>query len=160
MSSVALGQPINSLVNINQPVSAANGAGSGTALGPDAFLKLLVTEMQNQDPEKPMDSTQSVAQLAQFSALQAQTSTSAAFSAFQSNFGVMQAATLIGKNVTVNSTDPGSGNTSSIVGTVKTIDVVNGKPQFTMTDKSGNVVADAKGSPILFGTSQITSIGN
>lgn len=154
----AVGLPINSLVNVNQP--AAPAAGSNTALGSDAFLKLLTTELQNQDPEKPMDDTQSVSQLAQFSALQAQVATSTAFSAFQSNFGVMQAATLIGKNATVNSTDPASGNTSSIVGTIKTINVVNGSPEFTMADKSGNVITDGNGSPAMFTTSQITSIGN
>ncbi len=156
----AVGLPINSLVNVNQPASAAATAGSNSALGADAFLKLLTTELKNQDPEKPMDDTQSVSQLAQFSALQAQVSTSAAFAAFQSNFGVMQAATLIGKIATVNSTDPASGNTSSIVGTIKTIDVVNGKPEFTMVDKSGNVITDGNGSPAMFTTSQITSIGN
>ena len=155
----ATGLPIGSLVNVNQPVSGA-AAGSNTALGADAFLKLLITELRNQDPEKPMDSTQSVAQLAQFSALQAQVSTSTAFAAFQSNFSVMQAATLIGKTATVNSTDPASGNTSSIVGTIKTINVVNGKPEFTMADKSGNVITDGHGSPAMFTTSQITSLGS
>ena len=41
-----------------------------SALGKDEFLKLLMTQMQNQDPTKPMDDTQSIAQLAQFSSLE------------------------------------------------------------------------------------------
>lgn len=150
--------PINGLVNVNQPINPAT-SNLQKQLGPDAFLKLLTTELQNQDPQKPMDDTQSVAQLAQFSALQAQTNMAAQFASFQSNFGVMQASTLIGKTATVNAPNE-SGNSSSISGTVKAIDVIDGKPYFTMTDKTGTVIVDSNGRPQQFSTSQITSIGN
>ena len=43
-----------------------------TAMGKDEFLKLLVAQLANQDPTKPQDSTQFVAELAQFSALEQQ----------------------------------------------------------------------------------------
>ncbi len=44
---------------------------SGTqTLDRDAFLRLLVTQMQNQDPMSPMDNTEMIAQLAQFSSLE------------------------------------------------------------------------------------------
>ncbi|MFO8086005.1 MAG: flagellar hook capping FlgD N-terminal domain-containing protein [Desulfobacterales bacterium] len=39
-------------------------------LGKNDFLSLLVTQLQNQDPLKPMDPTQFTAQLAQFSSLE------------------------------------------------------------------------------------------
>lgn len=43
---------------------------SGTSnLGADAFMKLLVTQMKNQDPMSPVDNQQQIAQLAQFSTL-------------------------------------------------------------------------------------------
>ena len=52
------------------------GAAAGTTplprpdgLGRDAFLRLLVTQLQHQDPVKPKDDTEFIAQLAQFSAL-------------------------------------------------------------------------------------------
>ncbi|MDP9019044.1 MAG: flagellar hook capping protein [Candidatus Eremiobacteraeota bacterium] len=154
----ATGLPINSLIN-NNGGNSLNAPAIQAQLGQDAFLKLLTTELRNQDPEKPMDSTQSIAQLAQFSALQAQTSLSNAFASFQSNFGVMQAASLIGKTATVNAPNAG-GNSSSISGTIKAVNVMEGKPYFTMTDKAGNVITDSRGVPEQFSTSQITSIGN
>lgn len=52
--------------------SALNTALQSTgasALGSDAFMKLLVTQMQNQDPMAPVDNQEYLAQLAQFSSL-------------------------------------------------------------------------------------------
>ena len=40
---------------------------TGGSLGQDAFLKLLVAQMQNQDPMQPEDSGQMMSQLASFS---------------------------------------------------------------------------------------------
>ncbi len=151
------GLPIDGLINQNK--TAAPGSSSLTSqLGETAFLQLLTTQLQNQDPLNPMDDTQSVAELAQFSAVQATTSLNDSFSSFESNFSVMQSAGLLGKTVSAQSTDA-SGNVSTVTGTVKTISVINGTPEFTLVDGSGNLLTDANGQPLELPTSAILSIG-
>jgi len=53
--------------NFTQEVASST---SDKELGKDQFLMLLVTQMQNQDPLNPMNSTEYTAQLAQFSSLE------------------------------------------------------------------------------------------
>jgi flagellar basal-body rod modification protein FlgD len=48
----------------------AKALGSNPAMGRDAFLKLLVAQLKNQDPLKPQDNSAFVAELAQFSSLE------------------------------------------------------------------------------------------
>ena len=50
---------------------------STNALGQDAFLKLLVTQLEHQDPTNPQDSSEFIAQLATFSSLEKLTEISA-----------------------------------------------------------------------------------
>jgi flagellar basal-body rod modification protein FlgD len=61
-------------MEIGQVTQAVTGAQSGAqssgALGKDEFLRLLTAQMTNQDPLEPMDNTEFVAQLAQFSSLE------------------------------------------------------------------------------------------
>lgn len=150
--------PVSGLGTQTASNSSISGL-SGQVMGSNDFLKLLTTELQNQDPMQPMDDTQSVAQLAQFSALSATQELNQSFQNFQSNFGVMQTAGLIGKNVTVVSTD-GTGNSSNITGTVSTIAVQNGTPYFTMKGSNGKELTDQNGQPLLFATSSIVGISN
>ena len=50
--------------------SSSTGTSANSALGKDAFMKLLVSQLKNQDPMAPTDNSQTLAQLAQFSSLE------------------------------------------------------------------------------------------
>lgn len=50
--------------------ATASLAQAGGPMGKDAFMKLLVAQMQHQDPMNPTDGTQMASQLAQFSSLE------------------------------------------------------------------------------------------
>jgi flagellar basal-body rod modification protein FlgD len=64
----------------------------------NAFLKILTTELSNQDPSTPTDSTQYVAQLAQFSSLEQMQN-------LNDTMTFNGATSLIGKNVNLNIVD-------------------------------------------------------
>lgn len=153
--------PINGLINTT-PQQLPSQTGTGQQLGATAFLSLLTTELQNQDPLNPMDDTQSVTQLAQFQALQSQVSLADSFQNFQQNFAVSQAASIIGLTVAVNTngvaTSASSSTSSSITGVVAGIQVVNGVPEFALTGSNGQTITDSTGSPALFTLNQITAI--
>ncbi|MBX2858018.1 MAG: flagellar hook assembly protein FlgD [Cellvibrionaceae bacterium] len=73
-------------------------------LGQKAFLELMITQMENQDPLSPQENTEFIAQLAQFSSVEALDSLNANFDSFTNSFvanQALQASTLVGRSVTV-----------------------------------------------------------
>jgi flagellar basal-body rod modification protein FlgD len=74
----------------------ANQAGR---LGKQDFLKLLMAQLSNQDPLKPMDDTQMIAQMAQFSALEEMQALSKTIQQTSNMSTIVQAGALIGKYV-------------------------------------------------------------
>src|SRR4051794_6812639 len=71
--------------------AAVQQAGGGQ-LGEQAFLKLLVTQLTNQDPLQPQDNSQFLAQLAQFSTVEGVNNVAASQQK-------LQASNLLGKTV-------------------------------------------------------------
>lgn len=97
--------------------------GSST-LDKDAFLQLLVTQMQYQDPLNPQTDTAFVAQLAQFSSLEQMQN-------LNSTFTQSQAFSLVGKKVIVATTDS-SGNSGYVSGPVDFVTMINGAPYLSI----------------------------
>lgn len=87
----------------NTTTSTSSLSSSSTqALDKDDFLKLLVTQLQNQDPLNPADSTEFVTQLAQFSSLEQLQNVNdniKIVQMFDQSINNSQAVTFVGKTV-------------------------------------------------------------
>jgi flagellar basal-body rod modification protein FlgD len=91
------------------PIHAASATGQKPASSGDAtkaardykmFLQLLMTELKNQDPTKPVDPTQTVTQLATFSSLEQAVKTNDLLSALTNQATLTQGSALIGHTLT------------------------------------------------------------
>ncbi|MEX0955118.1 MAG: flagellar hook assembly protein FlgD [Rhizobiaceae bacterium] len=80
--------------------SAQQAQAGGAAVDYQAFLKLLVAEMKNQDPTEPMDSTQYVAQLASFSQVEQSVQINKKLEQLLKTSAVAQADALLGHTIT------------------------------------------------------------
>ncbi len=70
-------------------------------LDKDDFLKILLTQLTHQDPTKPMEDKEFIAQMAQFSSLEQMTNMTKEFAQMQNMVKANHAVSLIGKSVNV-----------------------------------------------------------
>lgn len=129
----------------NNLLAAMNGASASAATtteeAQNRFMKLLVTQMKNQDPLNPMDNAQVTSQLAQLSTVtgidKLNTTVNTLMSTFQSN-QTLQAAGMIGHGVLTPGSNIELTNGMGIMGVelAGPADKVN----IAIKDGSGNVV--------------------
>ncbi|CAN5346303.1 flagellar hook assembly protein FlgD [soil metagenome] len=80
----------------------------------NAFLKLLIAQLKNQDPTKPMDSTEFVAQLATFSQVEQSINANSKLDSLLTSSALSLADSVIGHTVTA-----ADGATSGVVASVR-----------------------------------------
>jgi flagellar basal-body rod modification protein FlgD len=111
---------LKSLQTVTSGKTGDSATGAST-LGKDSFLQLLVTQMQNQNPLDPQDNSEFVAQLAQFSSLETMqnlsTSVDAIGGMYQSS-QALQASSLVGRSVIVDSGSTNVDTTKGMTGQV------------------------------------------
>lgn len=93
----AVGSPTT---NNTAGATTGGSAASKASVDYDSFLKLLVTQMQNQDPTQPMDATQYVSQLATFSNVEQAVQMNSKLETLIANTSLMQAEGWIGRTLT------------------------------------------------------------
>ncbi len=87
---------------------------TSSSLDFDSFLSLLVTELQYQDPTEPVSTTEYVSQMAQLSMIQQ-------LDTINNSVDAYRAYSLIGKEVSYETTDSATGTTSTQTGTVESV---------------------------------------
>lgn len=119
---------------IGLAASSTAPAQNTNSISQDDFMQILLTQLRFQDPLKPVDDEQFVAQLAQFSALEITREQSDKIDSLLTIEGADQAIGLMGKTV-----QTGSGQNNA-VGTVTAISFASGAPQLTVTTASSTLV--------------------
>ena len=149
-----------------------SATGTNKSLDKDAFLQLLVTQMQYQDPLDPQDNSEYVAQLAQFSSLEQMTNVynsvadvAKLVSNIDTSVLVGQLSAMIGKDIqwtstTVNTDAQGkaivdaNGNPSTTTNSYQ--GVVTG---VSITDGAPTIIADVNGQAMQVSVGDITRVG-
>jgi len=88
-------------VNTFNKANTVNGRTPSQQLGKDDFLKLLITQLTNQDPTSPMEDTQFISQMAQFSSLEQMTNMNESFNKMAGMITSSQATSTLGKTVDI-----------------------------------------------------------
>jgi flagellar basal-body rod modification protein FlgD len=109
------------------------------------FLKILLTQLNFQDPLKPVDNEQFIAQLAQFTNLEQTRELTDGVNTLLSIQSSTQSIGLLGKTVDV------SAASGPVTGTVTTIQFASGQPTLTVVAADGTILNDV-------GLSQVTLV--
>jgi flagellar basal-body rod modification protein FlgD len=138
----------NTISSIENIVSQTGAAGTQSqsssmkSVGKDEFMKLLLAQLKNQDPLKPMDGTDFAAQLAQFSSLEQLKNLNTTLetqSVNQMTLGYSQSVNMIGKQAVAN-----SGNTITANGQTSELNYSLAKDAQSVTisimDKDGKLI--------------------
>ncbi len=120
----------------------AKQASKEKSLGQEDFLKLMTTQLQNQDPMKPMENGDFLAQIAQFSTVEGIGDLNKNFSSLSASLvsnQALQATNLVGRQVLAPTGVAALKSGSGIRGSVE-LPAASGDVVVTVRDQSGQVV--------------------
>ena len=112
-------------------------------MGMEDFLKILLTQLTFQDPLKPMDNQEFMAQMAQFTSLEQTQQLNEKMSTLIANQAALQSVGLIGRTVDITA-DGGI----AITGSVTALSLTGEAPSLTLTTESGATLSNVSLSQI------------
>src|SRR6185436_11841697 len=124
--------------------SAAGSAPQNLGVSQMDFLRILATQLSFQDPMKPIDNQEFIAQLAQFTTLEQTRQLTDRLEALLGVQASTQSVALIGKTVEV-STGTGAGTAT---GTVTTVRFNAGQPLLSLKLADGSFLTDVNPSSV------------
>jgi flagellar basal-body rod modification protein FlgD len=119
MSTSAIGSNTSSNSTNKTTGSSTSGLGNYNVDASD-FLNMMLTQLENQDPENPTDSSQLLTQMSQIGQLQASTTLQSTLKTLQLQSTLGSAGNLIGKNV--EGLNDSGADVTGVVNSVKVVD--------------------------------------
>ena len=101
MSADDLAQLNRNVTEYNARLNSENQRVPQQAMGRDEFLKLLLTQLANQDPTAPLEDKEFIAQMAQFSSLEQMTNMAADFARLARMMQSAEASSALGRSVEI-----------------------------------------------------------
>jgi len=124
------------------PATSASAAPASN-LGLQDFMKILLTQLTYQDPLKPMDNQEFMAQMAQFTSLEQTQQLNEKLSTLINNQAALQSVGLIGRTVDI-TTSSGA----SVTGNVTALSLTGESPAMTVTTSAGTTMSNVSLSQI------------
>ena len=124
--------PTTSTATSPAGTSATTSTAGSDTLDKNAFLQLMMAQLQNQDPLNPSDPTQYTSELAQFTTLEQETNIAQSASQTVSEQNTSTALSLLGHTVTY--LDPTG---ASVTGLVQKVDFTSSGPTLTVNGTAG-----------------------
>lgn len=112
--------------------STSNALSRANSMGVEDFLKILSTQLAYQDPLKPIDNQQFLAQMAQFTSLEQTQRLNDKMELLVNNQASLQSIGLIGRNVRAQV------NGTVLSGVVSALDFSSSTPMFTLTSNGAS----------------------
>ncbi len=116
--------------------TAAGSNLSANNLGVQDFMKILLTQLTYQDPLKPMDNEQFMAQMAQFTALQQTQDANAKLDQLIGNQAALQSVGLLGRQVDISTAG------GQLTGTVSGLSLSGSAPTISVNALTGEKLSD------------------
>jgi flagellar basal-body rod modification protein FlgD len=116
---------------------------NANGIGLQDFLKILLTQLTYQDPLKPMDNQEFMAQIAQFTTLEQTQQLNGKIDALLSTQASLQSVGLIGRTVDITTT------TGTATGTVSALSLSGDTPSISIVTQQGASINDVSLSQIV-----------
>ncbi|HWP98587.1 MAG TPA: flagellar hook capping FlgD N-terminal domain-containing protein [Syntrophomonadaceae bacterium] len=123
--------------------TTSSSTSSSSSLDKNAFLKLMCTQLQNQDPLNPMSDTEYISQMSSFSSLEQMENLNTGFTSLSksitdvlANLTLQQAGNAVGQEITYVNPDAKGTNDQYLTGTIESVMIKDGVPYYKVGGKT------------------------